>query len=264
MGAVGRVGEEAMTRFIIVLGCSFSGSTLLDMVLSAAVPGMIGVGEAHWLVDWKDGEHLQCVCNGLIDCPLSSILARARQREISAQDTYLSLAVELGDPPYLLTTDKYYTFVQRMTGHLPDEAFDTILMWKHPLRAWSSEIKHWGDRKSHDYLRIWEIINEKALKFNPAVVVSYWRFCLQTNRELQRICVELDLPYSPKWNNWHEPQRLHKIRGNTPIMARIMRGERTITLDQSYHDVLSEEQKQEAVAFAEHSSVFADLERSSW
>lgn len=236
-------------EYIVTLSTSYAGSTILDLLMGAAMKGVRSVGEAHWLIDRPEGKEWAWICSPcrenrtLTTCPLTPVTEAIMRGEIADLDLYPAIweAFHKHDGSTILhTSDKVNSIRRRF---IPDDNNRSIVLWKQPKRAWGSVIKHrgYGVRELFRYANTWHNMYADALRVGKLkVVVSYERFVRNPARQLQRIARVLDLEYDPTWiDTWHRCEDLHRVVGNQRPFQLLKEKGPWIGLDQDFKKYLT-------------------------
>lgn len=193
-------------RVILILGSSYSGSTLLDLVLGT-LPGVADVGEAHWLVDPRriaDDNRTRLDADGYEQCwhcgPRCPILTDDLRHRLRQPDAdYFGLLGEAFGANTLVVADKAYHHALRFD---PGLAHDALVVFRHPLSNWRSYAAHTSrsDAASQaTYFQAWHAAYAAFLdNYQPlgrTLYVDHKQFSRSPQTQLQGICAALGLPY---------------------------------------------------------------------
>lgn len=203
---------------IAILGTSYCGSTILEMLLDSQ-PGMVGAGEVRWFADAPNDQPSRQVCTiHHAACPVFTDKLRAECRAYP-RELYQRVQRAL-DAPVLLTSDKH-SEVYQIHG-FPDKA---IVCFKHPAASVLSFMKHEKIEPS-EHLKWWHIIYSKNLAFLEAHEIPY--ICVQsenlvnTDFEIERIMNFLDMPFDRSaLKHWWNKEGSHRIGGNSGVHKNI-------------------------------------------
>lgn len=216
-----------MARLIGIIGTSFCGSTLLDMVLNTH-PEMIGVGEFYKVTDlyWDPSRSVSKVGCSCGNCPLVPI----SEFPIAGTHAHETVSLRAG-VPWVVDSSKLPGYFKKLDDvWSPDRAF-YILLLKEPPQAIASMVKHlhgdapdWnphmkaspvGDQISEVWCRSYQ----RAYAFvqgHDHMILPYSDFVRYSAKVMSRIAEALDV--SDTWDllHWGDASKhgIHKFAGN--------------------------------------------------
>lgn len=210
-------------RHISILGMSFCGSTLLGQVLGA-LPGVAHVGESHWIKTpaLPNADPLKCTACGE-NCDR---LTRNFFDEMMADssDWFPRIASRLGTEN-LVSSDKNPDLVRSLD---PSLNLCAILLFRFPIDCLQSyELnanlppEDGPKLRAMHYYWFWTNFHGHVL-YNFAnrgrfVVMNYDAFVLDPARQLERLCIKLQLPFTESaLEYWKTPQ--HSLGGNGAVV----------------------------------------------
>jgi len=193
---------------IFVGGTSYSGSTLLDMVL-ANTPGGFSCGELTALFYPYRDHHLDFSCGcGHIDCKIWETV-----KNQGAKHAHKTIFEFFPDIEYIVDSSKDPIWIQDRTNDLVAAgiAVRNILIWKTPEEFYESKKKR---RKAMDWSRAWK--NYHKLYFRLVKDwkgIQYKRFVTDSGA-IDQLCAYLGVPKSDRQFNYWEKEH-HTLFGNT-------------------------------------------------
>ena len=199
---------SARKTVIFIGGSSYSGSTLLDMVLANSEMGF-SCGEITALFYPYRDHHLAPICGcGSTNCTVWEIV---RQRGL--KNIYETIFDLFKDVNYIVDSSKDPLWIHDRTKDLQHGGIvvKNILIWKTPAEFFESKKKR---GKTLAWRRAW--INYHRLYF---YLVKEWvglpyRQLVTDPGVLERICEYLEIPYSNRQFDYWEKEH-HTLFGNT-------------------------------------------------
>lgn len=199
---------------IAILGTSYCGSTLLEMLLDSQ-PGLAGAGEVRWFTDAPENQKFKSICTiHSFSCPVFTDKLRQECRKYP-RELYQRVQRAL-DAPVLLTSDKHYQ-VYEIHG-FPDKA---IVCFKHLAGSVLSFKRHEGI-STQEHLECWQSIYLNNFAFLDSYEIPY--ICVQaenlwnTEYEIRRIMNFLDMPFDKEaLKRWWDKKNIHRIGGNSGV-----------------------------------------------
>jgi len=200
-----------MTRVIGIAGAAHCGSTVLNMMMGQ-LPGVIGAGETHWLVDrerlpaemaWPCRTHGEA-------CPTFTPELIGQIAEAAPGTWWEWIAVAAGAHT-VISTDKRPAHFDAFG--LPDLV---VVLYREPrywVPSWSMAHGVSMERAAQIwrnlYLRVLEWVDDKGL---PSVKIN-WSAVRADPSSLQVVCRLLGLEFSPLMLDFHERPTCH-VGGN--------------------------------------------------
>lgn len=210
-------------RKIALMGMSFTGSTLTSTMFNC-VPGVVGLGEVHWLIKKPTSG-----CN--VCGPACSVISKLNRKELSWGNLYDKL-LEASGADVLVTSDKDSSFVEPC---IEKGEVDIIIMFKRPEAFAASGIRHEGIWKvqnipeafAHWYRRLDKWAHEWG---NRVVILEYEKLVENVNNIFPKLCSALDLP-KPSLPIIYPPKENHNVMGNVTAFMGPRYRERKINPD---------------------------------
>jgi hypothetical protein len=238
------LGKNKMTnkKVIFIGGTSFSGSTLLDMILANDTRGF-SCGELYALFHPFRRHHINPICGcGDTDCKIWELVLKNGEKSIV--DTILSLFPTI---EYLVISSKNPFWIKSQMVYLEEQSVDyeNILIWKTPLEFYQSYekrgLKNW-EKNWVDYHRLYfsVIKNWKAVKYKDLV---------QKQGTLEKVCDQLGIKYFDGKEIFWEKKH-HTLFGNTSAKLHL-RENNTKNLDEYrtiYYEAIDEEKMKKNIA----------------
>ena len=263
---------------VAVLGISFSGSTLLNIMLDS-FPGVYGGGELHYLVRQEEYRPTCTHCGD--HC---SVWTAETLRKISKQNFYSSIADLMGVDIIVDTGKSPVWFIESMTYPSDREIrFIPVLLVKHPIRHIASILINNGfakDSLTPDHAKTRGADAERESVFNTiienriipeynsmfsflrdrfnghAVLVQYEQLIQDTPNALSPLLSALDVNYTDSCRNCYRHIH-HQIGGNSgtiyqqtedpshieslgPIYSEWYKRVRGLSLDNKYKSIFTQ------------------------
>ncbi|MFW6008804.1 MAG: hypothetical protein ACOCP8_06020 [archaeon] len=188
-----------MKKVILIGGTAYSGSTILDLILSNTNKG-ISVGELHALFfPWREKQ----LDYGGIDTNKGFIKFWDEIKNKSYKNVYKNIFDKFPEKEYIVDSSKaiYWIYLQNKLLEKQDFEIKNILIWKNP----ESLVKSYLKRGKNNALDSWINYYRQYLSIikNP-IIVNLDNF-INNSLQLKSICQHLSIPYSEKmfeyWNN---------------------------------------------------------------
>jgi hypothetical protein len=205
------------------MGMSFTGSTLTSTMFNC-VPGVIGLGEVHWLL-----RKPRSGCN--VCGPGCSVISKLDRKNLSWGNITDKL-LEASGKNILVTSDKDSSFVEPM---MEKKGFDTIIMFKRPEAFAASGIRHeniWQPAKlSEAFPRWYKRLQAWSKEWSrKTVVLEYESLVTNVNKIFPLLCEALELP-KPKTPIVYPPHPNHNVMGNVTAFMGNRYKQKPIRLD---------------------------------
>jgi len=197
-----------MKKVIFIGGTSYSGSTLLDMIL-ANDPTGFSCGEVVALFQpWRE-HHIEPICGcGNPYCDLWKIVQKAGKENL--YNTIFNLYPSVN---FIVDSSKNQFWIKEQTQRLVKQDIDVknVLIWKSPFDLAASykkrnRLKDW-ERSVLSYYRVYFSLIDN---FHP---VSYKELAKTTSQTLQNICNTLGIEYFEQKSHYWEKDH-HTLFGN--------------------------------------------------
>ena len=195
-------------RVVGIIGCGFSGSTLLSFMLGS-LPGCKTVGEDWHLME----QEVECRCCPPGTCP---VFVPGFRDGMEYRNAWEHLAGLLGTETLVVSDKIPHVYARYLEDNPVDISF--VVLYKRPeAYVWSSMRHNRADSKISG-LQYWTSGNAEALRFcrdggYKYTVCSFEDLTEAPRKELLKISEALDLPYDPGaveyWNHEH-----HDFGGN--------------------------------------------------
>ena len=210
-----------MRTVIFVASAAYSGSTMLDLMLSNSHVGF-SCGEVSALFrPWRPNHlHPQCGC-GDPTCDLWHRIRRQDERRV-----YQRIFAEFPHLEYVVDSSKDIAWLRDQHRYLSETTLEPhfVLPWKSPL-----EYAHscWKRGREKGWATRWISYYRRFLSVAPRWLSIPYRDLARTPAEtLEGLCAALDIEYQPgKENFWKHPQhtlwgsesvKLHFLEPGTP------------------------------------------------
>jgi len=249
-----------------IVGLDYCGSTLINNVLSG-LPGCIGVGESHWIIDHEKSKKKnvdRCTECGSSDCPVftTEVISNLRKEENLTNGNWWSIIAESSNSDYVISGDKRPFHYERLG--VPDKLIFAIKDPRAHLVSWA--IRKFHSEKLQDYnkgisvielsdddfnfsLNFWIRETRKHITWSlsqekPIIAVSLESFIEDDSKELEIISKWMGCEFDESALNYWETD-LHYIGGNHSVKR--LGDERyffkKLRLDKRWQQVLSSDQQ---------------------
>lgn len=207
-----------MRKVIFIAGTGYSGSTMLDLMLSNSQDGF-SCGEIHALFyPWRQ-HHLNPKCGcGNSNCDLWSRL----QENYNKNNIHSGIFDQFSNLEYLVDSSKDPTWIKDQKDRMNSYGIDPVilLLWKDPVDyAYSC----WKRRKEMNWHKRW--INYYRNLFSITdqyFAVSYRDLVRSPGDILRELCNVVGIGYSPGmelfWNKVH-----HHLFGNNSVKSHFLK-----------------------------------------
>ena len=220
-----------MWKHIEIGGTSYSGSTTLNLILGS-LPGVIAIGESHWLVDMHEKLRLkhqlqkktifessdeeydkafyQCrLCNN--NCTHYTREFRQKLKSGSHTTWHKELAQQFKSD-IIVTSDKHPDIIRRLDNSLSNA---TVVLFKHPYNAWLSYQKRNPSLSYfiHEYTYAYQRFLYDYVNKGPLIFLQWERFVDTPEEYLKILCNKLEIPFDQNALNYWQKKH-HYIGGN--------------------------------------------------
>jgi hypothetical protein len=251
-----------MAQVVEIMGISFCGSTLACHVLGSAIPGAVGIGEAHWLVDeaaslkasgmaWQG-----CFACRPSPCPVLDPL----RGHLSNENLYDKLAEALGANP-LVVSDKNLIYCHRFIR--PRHSPIGVVLFKRPESQEASNDRHgrnMGISAMNAYVDEYtKLLMWGGKKCHRLVSMKYEDLAADPNGVSARLARAVGLP-EPTGPVVFPPQGdYHFVGGNESTIGGERYASQSIRPDDRWKHELTEKQKKAIREDKNVQSVYAEL-----
>lgn len=179
-----------MKKIILIGGTSYSGSTLLDLMLSNDDAGF-SCGEIYALFIPSRVEHLRpkCIC-GDPSCDIWKTIEK-----LGKNNCYEGLFSKFSDLNFIVDSSKDFIWIRDQVNNLTHKKiyFKNLLIWKSPAEFALSCLKrgklgNWRDSWVNYHKRYLSVVDE----FIP---IRYSKLITSTEPSLKSLCSMIDIPY---------------------------------------------------------------------
>jgi hypothetical protein len=200
---------------INVCGPSYSGTTILDLMLGNA-PEAFSCGEVYgWFRPWRDfHSRIDCLC-GADPCPYWEPIKAVAEREFHGE-VCRRLGVQ-----FVVDSSKALSWVLDNNGWTRTSGLKVVnvLVWKDPLAHAHS---HWKrgitpDVAGYHFVRYYQRFEQLRL---PFVSINYNRLVQSPDEQLGRLCAAIGMPWFPGKERFWTKQP-HHLFGNRTVRAQL-------------------------------------------
>ncbi len=194
-------------KVLFIGGSSYSGSTMLDMMLSNTKKGF-SVGEIYALFRPYRPHHFDPHCG----CGDPKCAVWLKRRETGEETLYQSIFEEFEDIEYIVDSSKDPLWINDQLINLSKQGIDAynLLIWKDPISFYASMIK----RNSKRGIRAW--INYHRLYsslIDSWIPISYKDIAQDPTTSLKIICSKTGLSHHDEMHKYWKKQH-HTLFGN--------------------------------------------------
>ena len=194
-------------KVIFIGGSSYSGSTMLDMMMANSKEGF-SVGEVHALFRPFRPHHFKPECGcGNADCDFW-----LRAREAGERRLYAMIFKFLPDISFIVDSSKDPWWIKTQTKYLRQNGIEVyhLLIWKEPAAFAHSMVK----RKRQGWERSWKNYYRLYLSMiDDYSAVPYSELARHPDQVLQDLCAFCGLEYQPGKEKFWQKQH-HTLFGN--------------------------------------------------
>ena len=215
------IQKRKMGTVIFVASAAYSGSTMLDLMLSNSDVGF-SCGEVNALFrPWRpDHLHPECGCGD----PTCDLWCRIRQH--GGRQVYQRIFAQFPHLEYVVDSSKDVAWLRDQHRYLSETALEPrfVLLWKSPLEyAYSC----WKRGREKGWAKRWISYYRRFLSVTPHwLSVPYRDLARSPAETLEDLCTALGIEYHPgKEHFWERPQhtlwgsesvKLHFLEPGTP------------------------------------------------
>lgn len=229
-------------KVIFIGGSSYSGSTMLDMMLANSDQGF-SAGEVHALFRPFRPHHFNPVCGcGDTSCQLWDTVKE--NGEILLYETIFNL---LPNVSYIVDSSKDPWWILRQARRLFQQGVEihNLLIWKEPGAFAHSMLK----RKRKGWLKAWRNYYSVYLSLiDDYIPVSYSGLVQDPEGFLKELCDRLNMSFNNNQHNFWDKQH-HTLFGNRSAKIHLQQ-----QYDSGEHMLMSE------IPRAKHRSIYCDVE----
>ena len=198
---------KSSKKVIFIGGTSYSGSTMLDMMVANSPEGF-SAGEVHALFRPYRPHHFSAECGcGASECDFWPQVRAAGEAQL-----YQTIFKMLPDVSYIVDSSKNPWWIKKQEKNLKAQGIEVyhLLIWKDPAAFAYSMIK----RKRKGWERSW--INYHRLYFSLIknyLPIAYSQLTLHPEKQLRIICRKTGLTYHEGQEKFWQKQH-HTLFGN--------------------------------------------------
>ena len=182
--------DTFMKKIILIGGTSYSGSTLLDLMLSNDNTGF-SCGELYALFIPSRVEHLrpQCIC-GDLSCDIWETVEK-----LGKTNCYEGLFSKFSDLKFIVDSSKDFIWIREQSNNLTHKkiCFKNLLIWKTPAEFALSCLKR---GKFNNWRNSWVNYHKRYLSVvDEFIPIRYSKLITETESTLESLCSRIDIPY---------------------------------------------------------------------
>lgn len=194
-------------KVIFIGGSSYSGSTMLDMMLANCSEGF-SAGEIHALFNPYRPHHFnpECGC-GNPECDFW-----LQVRAYGKDKVYKSIFELLPNVSYIIDSSKNPWWIKKQVAYLRGQNIQSyhLLIWKEPLMFAHSMNKRGRKGWERAWVNYYRLYLSLIKDYLP---VSYKKLALRPDETLEEICRATDIPYKQEQKRYWDKQH-HTLFGN--------------------------------------------------
>lgn len=205
-------------KVIFIGGSSYSGSTMLDMMMANSPDGF-SVGEVHALFRPFRPHHFEPECGcGNVDCRFW-----LQVRDVGEKQLYETIFSLLPDVSFIVDSSKDPWWIQKQVEYLQGKGIEVchLLIWKEPASFAHSMMK----RKRKGWEKAWN--NYYRLYFtliHNYISVPYSALTQNPEQVLQNLCGRCGVEYHKGKEKFWQKQH-HTLFGNDSAKVHLGRGD---------------------------------------
>jgi len=234
-----------MKKVIFIGGSSYSGSTMLDMMLANSPEGF-SVGEVHALFRPFRPHHFNPECG----CANTGCDFWLQVREAGEKNLYKTIFSLLPEISFIVDSSKDPWWIEKQSQNLQAQGIETrhLLIWKKPAAFAHSMLK----RKRKGWMKSWKNYYRLYFSLIPDYVsVAYSELAQNPDEILQKVCSQISIPYHQNQKKFWQKQH-HTLFGNDS--AKIHLREESRPTSPAGDDTSIREKNEQ-----EHRSIYHDL-----
>ena len=194
-------------KVIFVGGSSYSGSTILDMMLSNSSKGF-SLGEIHALFHPYRPHHFNpiCGCNNN-ECNIWRDVKVAGENEL-----YNTVFKKLPEVDYLIDSSKNPLWIKKQSENLKKQNIDVqhVLIWKSPEYFAHSMLKRGKTKWKKAWVNYYQLYLHLIQNFHS---IPYESLVESPSNRIKEICNDCGIKYQPEMEKFWGKQH-HTLFGN--------------------------------------------------
>jgi hypothetical protein len=223
-------------KVLFIGGSSYSGSTMLDMMLSNTKKGF-SVGEIYALFRPYRPHHFNPLCG----CGNQKCTIWLKSRDTGEDTFYKSIFEKFKDIEYIVDSSKDPLWINDQLINLSKQGIDAynILIWKDPISFYASMIK----RNRKGGIKAWVSYHRLYLTLIKSwITISYQELAQNPSASLRNLCTKTGILYQDGMNNYWEKQH-HTIFGNDSAKIHLSESTNNYKIEDKKHSSLTPKEK---------------------
>lgn len=240
-----------MRQVVFIGGTSFSGSTMLDLIV-ANDPSGFSCGEVYNLFYPYASHHHNPACG----CGDSACMIWKNILDSGESRLYETIFDLFPEVDFITDSSKNPFWIYRQTQQLEEKGIKVknILIWKDPLELAVSFKKR--NRRMKDWERSWLLYHRLYLALVPAWKAVRYRDITGNPYTLASLCAYLAIPYrEDKHEYWHK--RHHTLFGNTSAKIHLYNRDSS-AFSQSAQEFASQNTDTSSLIPSRHKTIYYD------
>lgn len=209
---------------LFIGGSSYSGSTMLDMMLSNTKQGF-SVGEVHALFRPYRPHHFKPICG----CAAPDCNIWKKIRDNGEQNLYQSVFNEFASTEYIVDSSKDPYWIERQTKNALLQGYEVynIVIWKSPVDFCSSMIK----RKRKGCIKAWKNYYKLYMTIiDNWLSISYKDLATDPSSSLIKLCNSIGIKHETEMENYWNKQH-HTLFGNDSAKVHLFKSSNEIEVE---------------------------------
>lgn len=206
---------------IFIGGSSYSGSTILDMMLGSGNDGF-SIGEVYALFNPYRKHHIKPACG----CGNRHCVLWDKIKKMGSKNLYIEIFKSYPEVNFIVDSSKNPFWIKEQSINAKDQGFKikNILIWKHPKAFAVSQLKRGNIRNwERDWINYYRLYLALVDKF---ICVNYEELVKDPKKIIEKLCKIIGLKYFDGkefyWNFEH-----HTLFGNNSAKIHLYNQEST-------------------------------------
>ena len=223
-------------QILFIGGSSYSGSTMLDMMLSNSAKGF-SVGEVHALFRPFRPHHFKPVCGcGNADCVIWEQI-----RDEGEEQLYQTVFDKFKNVEYIVDSSKDPFWIEKQSHRLSKQGFKVhhILIWKNPVDFFASMLKRNRTGAMKAWINYYRLYLSLIGHFIP---VSYTELATNSSQSLLEICKKSGIDFQLDMQNYWKKKH-HTLFGNDSAKIHLFNSSDELVIEDNKHSSVTDNNK---------------------
>lgn len=213
-----------MKKVIFIGGSSYSGTTMLDMILSNDPEGF-SCGEIHALFYPYRKHHKKPTCG----CGDSNCMIWENIKKQGVKNCYRAIFQLFPQITFIIDSSKNPLWIKYQMKQLQQQniSYKNILIWKHPLDIAAS---HYKRNQIDKWEQSWKNYHHLYFHLIQSFELIAYKDIIQSKMSLKKVCDILGIPFfEDKSRYWEKTQ--HTLFGNRTAKIHLWNQESSVFLN---------------------------------